>query len=247
MRTAVLGCATAILLGISSPALSWEEAYHTDFASDPGWATNNAARYCWNSADQDYRVTMYDNTDEYATISVSNPSGAFKVQFDLYIDSMNWAGNVNFGLYDSSRNAGYGPSPGKQFVAIDFGTGDLGKGIFLNVEDKDGTYYNPYHYPTSNWDYNTWYTGVLTYDGLGTLSWELRRQNETTVIDSLSIAGISGFDALSELGASKVGDWYAPSAYGQARIDNVSLYVPEPASIALLMLGVLTIRRRRRA
>lgn len=236
---------------VQTPAFAqWTLIYEEGFdpCPVPAWDTNNSDRYyCTGGA---YRTIMYDNTSEYGTVrpfSAQPYAGqSFKLVFDLRIDEMNYGGNIDIGLYDDSRECYY-HSPSIQMVKLDFAVASMGRGIELQAWDDAGVCHFSNEYPTSSWEFGQDYTATIVYDAAdGTVSSELRDRSSGELLNALEVSGVSGFSSLEHLGASKVSDVLLSSAYGSALIDNVFLYVPEPATLFLFAFGGLMLRRRQR-
>jgi hypothetical protein len=218
----------AIIDNVTLSQRAWVPVYATDFATNPGWTTSHPSSYFWNSVASNYTLTMVDKSESYATTPVAlTPHQSVKFEFDVNISHLDWAGDINCGLYGALRHADPqdGPHP---LLTINFGTGDLGNGIRVSCFDGSSTYHELNQYP-SPFALNTWYHAGLVFDrDAGTITASVVRKSDCQLIWSNSVAGVQDFADLVYFGASKVGDDYAPGATGVAIIDNVALFESPP-------------------
>ncbi|MGA1793626.1 MAG: hypothetical protein ACMUHM_06725 [Thermoplasmatota archaeon] len=198
--------------------------YSTDLSADPQWKTNAPSRYYWDSTTKTYKAMMYGNSDEYARKTVPYNYGSFKFEYDFYVEDINSYSNFHLGLRAASMN---GYSSPDQAVELIVGTdGSNGKGIAFYVIDKSLTRFYLGEYPTQSWKEDEWYHVVITYDvATATSVCTMTLRSDGTVMFTKTITGIGGFDDLTCIAASKLGDSYAsPSSMGIGGFDNVYLY-----------------------
>ena len=80
---------TIILMGVMlslfglniASAQNWQTVYETDFSTDPGWETNNPARYYWDVTSQTYFTDNYTNSQEWATTDLAYNGESFRLVF----------------------------------------------------------------------------------------------------------------------------------------------------------------------
>lgn len=112
-----------------------------------------------------------------------------------------------------------------QTVELTVGTGNSGKGIAFCVIDKDLTRFYLDEYPTQSWSEDVWYHVVITYDAsTGTAICTMTQRSDGTVMFQKTVNNIGGFDDLTCIAASKIGDWNFFLARGIGEFDNVYLY-----------------------
>jgi hypothetical protein len=198
--------------------------YSTDFSSDPQWITNNPSRYYWDSTTNTYKATMVGRSGEYAKKTVPYNYGSFKFEYDFYLDSINSYSNFHLGLRSTSMS-GYGYPD--QAVELMVQTGGNGvKAISFYVIDKDLTRTYLREYPTTCWKEGVWYNVVITYDvTTATAVCTMTLRYDGTTLFQKTITNIGGFDDLTCIAASKVGDsWASSSSQSIGEFDNVYLY-----------------------
>jgi len=196
--------------------------YSTDFSSDPEWETTDPSRYYWDQYAETYHLEMVDNSDDFARQGVELTYNSFVMSFDLLIEDVDWAGDLNIGLFSNSMKGYDDPD---QMVAFAIGVGDLGKGIGLNVVDRREEMKIDSRYPTNSWDYNVWYHVCIRYNReMGSVLMTLTRITDGMEMINLSVNGLVGFSDLQWFGASKVGDYYAPGATASGVIDNIFIF-----------------------
>jgi len=198
--------------------------YSTDFSSDPQWETNDPSRYYWDSTLKAYKAKMYGNSGDYARKTVSYNYGSFKFEYDFYVDDINSYSNFHLGLRATSMR---GYSSMDQAVELIVGTdGNGGKGIAFYVIDSTLTRFYMGDYPTQSWVEDQWYHVEITYDvATATSVCTMTLRSDGTVMFQKTITNIGGFDDLTCIAASKIGDSYAsPLSLGVGDFDNVYLY-----------------------
>jgi hypothetical protein len=150
--------------------------------------------------------------------------------------------------------AGLDDPKGTQSITTDFAIGDLGYVMALTVAGPEGST-KIHSGPGDFWEFGKWYRNILSYDKVGDKVDFKFLERETGKIvwdpDPLSVAGGDFTRELFFLGGSRYGvgdtgyDGIDRNAEFVGDIDNVYL-TPEPATVLLLGLGGLVLRRRRR-
>ncbi len=144
---------------------------------------------------------------------------------------------------------GYHPENGSSYATVSYGSGDFGKNLDIHWCGMDRVKRWTTEYP-SDWEYSTWYHNVLEYDPVAeTAHLVVTKRDGGAVIVDLLAEGLGG-DARLEpdvrrLGMTNIGDWQVAGAMGNYEIDNIT-FVPEPATLSLLLFGGLVALKRRR-
>src|SRR5512144_1326413 len=92
--------------GLATAAMAfgqaWELVYETDFASDPGWVTNNPARFHWEVTETFYSEQI-DASEDYCYVPLPGlaPGRSWRVEYDIYPIGYTWAGNGRVSLTDA--------------------------------------------------------------------------------------------------------------------------------------------------
>lgn len=202
----------------------WNQIYGTDFSSDPLWETNNPSCYYWDKDSGTYSAMMRDRSNEYARKAVPYNYGSFRFEYDFYADSINWKGDFHLGLRASSMK-GYGNLD--QTVELSIGVGSSGKEIAFCVIDKDMKRTYLREYPTQSWTFDEWYHVEIEYDAVtSTAVCIMTKRSDGTIMFQRTITDIGGFDDLTYIAASKIGDNYSLFGRGIGDFDNVYLYEP---------------------
>jgi hypothetical protein len=215
---------TAVIDNVSVSQPDWVPLFASDFQTDPGITTSDPGSYHLNAGVGTYSLTMVDASDSYATVPIAlSPRESFKFEFDINISQMDWAGDICLGLFGATRHAYFSPDP-HPYVKINFGSGDLGHGLFVDGFDALNTHWEIDQYP-SPWAFDTWYRASVVFDqDAGAVTVRVTRKSDCQVIWSRSLSGVRGLGPLVYFGASKIHDDYAPGATGVATIDNVALF-----------------------
>jgi len=246
----------AFLLCPSLPALAetWTTVYQNDFASDPGWVTDNSQDYYWDSNMQAYFARVRNDSPAYHPNRYFYkllPEGlaSFNLNWDMKVTRDEWSSCVPFGIFDSIEGV-MTTSPGQNLFVI-FGRSDPGRLIGLYARGTSGVAYD--EGPKNAWSVNTWYNCDLIYNAdTSTARLTVKEAEATTLLCTVDLLVPGGFtNDLKYLGGSLdgVGDsgyaGFSQWAVDEAYIDNVLLQTPEPATLSLLALGGLALLRRR--
>lgn len=199
--------------------------YTTDFATDPGWITNNAARLYWDSAAETYHASQenVNGGGDYAYQEVDYQGQSFQLQWDMLPTAVDYAADTDFGLFDSTNITG---DTGGQFIKAGFHTEDRGR--TFSISWGRGDQVEAVYSTSPQWSPGTWYTLVLTYDAeAATLHGEITERATGAPVASMDLSDVEPFDAdMNRLGSSGVrlnGSYQAPGAEWFGEIDNVSL------------------------
>ena len=236
--------------------------YSTDFSTNPGWVTDQAGNYAWDPTNELYHVVIENEAPAYQPnrvfgITFEHPlsSGSFELQWDVRMGSCGWSAGISFGVFDSHLlGAGLDDPKGTQSITTDFAIGDLGRVMALTVAGPEGPT-KIHSGPGDFWEFDKWYRNILSYDKVGDkVDFKFLERETGKIIwdpDPLSVAGGDFTRELFFLGGSRYGmgdtgyDGTNRDAEFVGDIDNVNV-IPEPATLLLLGLGGLLLRRRRR-
>ena len=230
---------------IATPAYAdvWSTVYQTDFSSDPGWTTNNASHYYWDSGTGTYYQYQQNGSEEYTYVALSGilASEKKRLEFDVNPVSNGWAANVSLGLFDSDMTP-------LQPCSIEFVFAKIDAGLkpFLQWGDTSGGSQAEF---SDAFTANQWYRALLEWNpSAGTLYGRITRLSDGSLVGERTATGIGSVTGLDRLAISTVGHTYASGATAYGYIDNVVVsQTPEPATLSLLAVGIggLMLRRRR--
>lgn len=216
--------------------------YESDFATDPGWTTDQAQNYYWDSNNQAFHATTVNcqsgpGPTRYAYTQVNYSGGSFRLEFDLNPVDLGWSAGVHFGLFDSQLQPAAGRPPQDQerpHVDVHVGLVDAGYHTTLRVHGVGGV-----SQQQNLWNIITqgqWYRFVVEYSAsVDTLTMTARHIASDTVVGTIMFNNVGGLSPdLDYLGFARdaLGDCcYIPPACtgfnsgGQATalIDNVLL------------------------
>ncbi|MCX5632929.1 MAG: PEP-CTERM sorting domain-containing protein [Phycisphaerae bacterium] len=242
-----------LAIGLCSFSPAATIPYSTDFSTDPGWVTDQTSKYYWDEPTQRYYVQpehQYPgySPSRYTYKELSEAVGSFELQWDVNVTRCDWSISIPFGIYDSSLTRyAIDPDPLGQYVLGLVANPDAGHIWSLIVSGEDGDA----GAAGGTWNFDTLYTCELSYDASTYMAsfdvWE----SGSSVWSSVPMAVPGGFtNDLMYLGSSSsgIGDdgqyrGISSSAVAEGYIDNVNL-VPEPATILLLTLGGLLLRKK---
>jgi len=237
--------------------------YGTDFSTNPGWTTDQSENYVWRKTEELYHVVIKNEAPAYQPnrffgkiLPEPLSSGSFELQWDVRMESCGWSAGISFGVFDSHLlGAGLDDPKGTQSITTDFAIGDLGRVMALTVAGPAGRSTKIHSGAGDFWEFDKWYTNILSYDKVGDkVDFKFLERETGKIIwdpDPLSVAGGDFTRELIFLGGSRYGmgdtgyDGTNRGAEFVGDIDNVYL-TPEPATVLLLGLGGLVLRRRRR-
>jgi len=225
------------MLGSNAAWGAWTVVYQTDFSTDPGWTTNDAANLHWDAATRTYHGWQSNTNTSYAYVPVPHDTGKpFRLTYDCRIDSVGWSSGLTFGLWNSTFS--YLDS-----VQSDYSVSDQGRCTSMGSPG-----HGDWAWATTSWATGVWYSTALEYspatNQIRLHTWE--RDSGKLLADLL--AGVNGPlpEGLDRLGVNRLFmEGYTTNAV-QYSLDNVSFATPEPATLALLAIGSLGLLRRRR-
>ena len=254
-------------------AMDWQIVYQTDFATNQGWQTNNANNYYLVSGapggSSAYHQKEIDpvscdptscdpdnHTGEYAYHLLPGLTAGlpWRLEYDILPVSVDWAADARLSFTDADMTIGNMCGISPTYLTLNYGHDDSGYRIGLEWADSEGNSGGvrlPYYTP------GTWYENLLEWDPdkrefyvrIAVRGGPILVAKTVTSSDPDFVGNDwpSQFNNIDRLAMSTVGDSYAPGATGISYIDNIVVsQVPEPATLLLLGLGGLLLRRRRR-
>jgi len=241
IRTIWFSVATLIVTTSGLIAADWQVVYETDFSSDPGWTTNDPAKLSWDSATETFHGTQINTEGTYAIKPIPglDNSKAWRLEFDSKINSNQWSAGLTFGLFDSRLLYPYAN-------IIDMSQSDGGQGTNLTSGPESANWtFSP------AWTTDTWYHSVMDYDPASQqIKATIFKRDLGEFFLSLTTGGVLFSGETYYLGVSRLHmKGNPPGAWGGAtvdyNIDNITVQqIPEPATLLLLSLGGLALRRR---
>jgi len=235
---------TLFVLNVAE-AQDWQTVYQTDFSSDPGWTTNDASLFYWDSSEGTYRASQYNIPygGNYAFIDAGYDGGSFLLEWDIIIDSSEYASDLCFGLFDPDMN-----TSNESFVRVGFTYADGGHYPFLQWRSTSNLGW--VDYTSEQWSLDTWYHVAMVYDSdASTLSVDVSPSNTRQQSCSIYATDVGPFDAdMGLVGTSNVrdGDFQVPMARHSGMFDNIAYSLQNPCGgddwIQLTTLGGFTAR-----
>jgi hypothetical protein len=216
--------------------------YQEDFSSDPGWTTNNATNYHWDSVTETYYARQVDGSDEFAyrLLPELNVAGDWRVEYDIKPGSNSSAGNRRLSLTSSDMLVGT-MTWGMPFVTVDFN--NVGNQIQLLWNDSEGNHSYIHVAPNGAFSEDVWYNTFFEWDSTtGTLSAGVTERDTGQLLGEDSVTGLGSFDGIDRIAMSTLGDSLGGEAQGY--FDNI-VVLPEPTALFLLAFGSLLLVRRR--
>ncbi|MCX5633860.1 MAG: PEP-CTERM sorting domain-containing protein [Phycisphaerae bacterium] len=241
-----------LVIGIVGICSAATVPYSTDFSTDPGWVTDQPSNYYWNSTAGSYYIhntntypDYYPN--RYAGKTMSQPVDSFELRWDVNVTRCDWSSGLYFGVWDSSLQE---TSQGGEFIFAVIGRADGGHCISFDVA-ANGIGAEAGTYP--GWSLNEWYTFKISYDSdtkIAALEVLDRDTAQSIWSSTLAVPG-GGFTKNLQFLGSNLGmvgshgySGIDRNAVLEANLDNVQV-IPEPATILLLTLGGIILRKKR--
>ena len=232
-------CVLVLLLSAASTATAntWQVVYQTDFSSDPGWITNEPSRYYWNSSDQTFFANQFNINGGgcYAYRSVTHRGeDSFRLEWDMIVNSIDYAAALSFGLYASDLQA---DAPPANYAQVILGSEDRGLVAFL-------AWANPTTYSgggAAHFSLNTWYHIVMEYDAaVHTLKADIAIRDTGQHFATLSATNVGPFATdMGCLGSSNVrsGNFQCPGNQSFGKFDNIILSQPPTPAGSIVAWG----------
>lgn len=212
--------------------------YGTDCSSDPGWTTNVPSQMYWDSGGQRYHVESRAGSGQYAFIDIPfNSSQSHKLEFDLTIIGVEYAGGLSFGL-----NSGLGGWGSVNGFCANYARGDGGTGSTLGFRHSTGVGNMPGPYDFIFAVGTTYHNVVIQDVAAGVLKWRVFDGN--TIVADCQANGIGEF-----AGVDRILCQNDNSGGGSAEgyLDNVRVWsIPSPCTAVALVLGIALPKPRRR-
>jgi len=206
-----------------------------DFTNDPHWQRTDPFRFSWRSQDgvlEVHRVNMNGAFDYvYQDVGTDMSNRSFRLEWDVLPESIAYACDVRFGLYDTGLNA---ERKGASYAQVLFTREDRGLIVLLDYGDAQGHVGTPDSSPIQ-FSCGTWYHVVLQYDASTRDLQALVSVRDTRkALVSISASSVGPFAAdMDRVGTSdmRVGHYQVPGAQATGLVDNVRLTrAREPAS-----------------
>jgi len=222
---------------LSQPAENWQIVYQTDFSSDPGWITNEPSRYYWDSSDQTFFANQFNINGGgcYAYRNVTHRGeDSFRLEWDMIVNSIDYAAALSFGLYASDLQA---DAPPANYAQVILGSEDRGLMAFL-------AWANPTTYGGSlpvQFSLNTWYHIVMEYDAAAhTIKADVTMRDTARHFTTLSATNVGPFATdMGCLGSSNVrsGNFQCPGHQSFGKFDNIILSQPPTPAGSIVAWG----------
>ncbi len=103
MSTNVLKTGLVVLAFVAWCPSVYAEPYEQDCSSDPiEWVTNAPDENYWRSSQEDYHLERINENGNFAYAEMDYGfNQPFTLEFDIYINSMDYAAEATLGLWDT--------------------------------------------------------------------------------------------------------------------------------------------------
>ena len=246
--------------------MCWQIVYQTDFATNQGWQTNNANNYYLDSGvgvdppayhqkqiDPRYKGTEFPSvTSDYGEYSYHslldgvavpfNRALGWCLEYDILPVDIPFCADSRIGLTDADMDASVNP-PTPTYATINFAAGRVVDQYCTDEGNNGGD-----EHPAVPYTEGIWYTAAIEWDPiLHKLYYSAKERDSGVLLYEISYDVVGSFSRIDRVAMTTVGDNWCPGATGVSYIDNVVVsQIPEPATLLLLGLGALVLRRRRR-
>ena len=235
----LIAFASITAFGVTLTAQADVLIYASEFSSDPGWATNVPDQMYWNSASERYHVESRAGAGQYAYLGIPfNTAESHKLEFDLTMVRVDYAGGISFGL--NTGNAPWGTVNG---FWTNYARGDGGTGSTLGFTHVGGSGNIPGPYDFF-FNLNTTYRNVVIHDvAAGVIRW--RVYDGATLVAENSASGIGAFTGIDRILCQNDN---SGGGTAEGYLDNVSVWsIPAPGSFGVIAVALpcMALRRRR--
>jgi hypothetical protein len=206
-----------------------QPAFKEDFSKDPKWQMSDRSRFFWRSQDGVLAVNRVNinggGNYAYHDVGIDMSGRSFRLEWDVLPQSIDYACDVRFGLYDTGLNT---EVKGASYAQVYFTREDRGLLVLLDYGDAQGHAGTPDSSPIQ-FSCNTWYHVVMQHDAsTRTLGAQVTVRDTGQPLTSIAVSGVGPFASdMDRVGASDVrkAKYQAPGAQASGWFDNVQLWL----------------------
>ncbi len=229
---------SALFLSCTSAtyALTWQEIYQEDFSSEPGWVTNNSARYYRHAGSGTYYGQLVDGSQEYSyrLLPTLDEGSNWRFEYDYYPVSIQYPGDRRLSLLSPDMMGWDIYDPPISAITLNFQYNLGGSQLRPRLQWTDSAGNGDVWSSFGSYTNGQWYRSIVEYHPVsGTLNASVVRRSDGTLVGQTTAHVPGPITSIDRIAISTVGDDYEAGAVGIGYYDNITVSQMETQKVYL--------------